>query len=79
MLPQVPKHKRLELKARVQLEDEQIPALKVIVVGESCTGKTSLLKSYTQKDFSIEYEKTVSANKYIVRFGASNSYFVGSK
>ena len=56
MVLQVPTsaHKWLELKPSVQFNDEQIPALKVIVVGEPCTGKTSLLKSYTQRDFSLE-------------------------
>ena len=55
-------HQRLEPKPSVQLIDEQIAVLKVIVVGDPFTGKTSLLKSYTQKDFSIEYEETVCTN-----------------
>ena len=57
--PSTQAHQRLGPKPSVELKDEQIRVLKVTVVGDSCTGKTALLRSYTQKDFNIEYEETV--------------------
>lgn len=55
-------HMPLVKKSSVQLKDEQISTLKVIIVGEPHTGKTSLLKSYIYKDFCFAYEETVSFN-----------------
>ena len=60
--PSTQAHQRLGPKPSVELKDGQIRVLKVIVVGDSRTGKTSLLRSYTQKDFNIEYEQTVWLN-----------------
>ncbi|XP_065917160.1 uncharacterized protein [Dysidea avara] len=51
-------HMPLVKKSSVQLKDEQISTLKVIIVGEPHTGKTSLLKSYIYKDFCFTYEET---------------------
>ena len=62
--PALQAHQRLEQKPSFQLIDQQIPVIKVIVVGEPFTGKTSLLRSYTKKDFSISYEKTVRLAYY---------------
>lgn len=54
----MPVHQPLQRNS-VQLVDEKISVLKVIVVGDPFVGKTSLLQSYTRRDFSIAYEKTV--------------------
>jgi len=51
----------LTKRSSVQLKDEHMGTLKVIIVGEPHTGKTSLLKSYVEKDFCFTYEETVSS------------------
>jgi tRNA U34 5-carboxymethylaminomethyl modifying GTPase MnmE/TrmE len=39
---------------------------KVIIIGDSGTGKTSILNRYTQKEFSIESKTTIGTFKYFL-------------
>ena len=42
------------------------PVVRIILVGDSGTGKTSLIRKYPEKDFS--YDTTTTLGKYIYKY-----------
>lgn len=47
-------------KSQSESDDEMKTELKCVVVGSSCVGKTTLLKSYSTNIFNSEYVPTLT-------------------
>ena len=54
---------------------EKPEVIKIVVVGHEGTGKTQMLNSYCNQDFSENYEPTVGSDffNYTGRFGSGGS------
>jgi Ras-related protein Rab-7A len=44
------------------IQNRKIPVLKIIILGDSGVGKTSLLKMYVNRQFSLHYASTIGAD-----------------
>lgn len=52
----------VEIKVNYKMDQEKLREYKVIMIGDSNVGKTSILQRFNQKDFDFDMEPTVGAS-----------------